>query len=101
VRVVRYNPDGSLDPAFDGNGKVVTPIGAYAAANDVAIQPDARIVAAGFQSDGSRQVIALVRYNSDGSRDASFDSDGIVTTQVDFVECSLVAPAVVELGCAW
>jgi uncharacterized delta-60 repeat protein len=38
-------------------------------------------VAAGF-SKSSREVFALVRYDTDGSLDTSFDSDGKVTTEV-------------------
>ena len=46
-KVVRYNPNGSLDTSF-GNGGIVTttfPEGSYAF--DVALQPDGKIIAAG------------------------------------------------------
>ncbi|MGW6979894.1 delta-60 repeat domain-containing protein [Streptomyces sp. NPDC054932] len=47
--VVRYNPDGSLDTTFDGDGKAVTDFGGGGAdqGSDVAVQADGRIVAAG------------------------------------------------------
>ena len=82
--VVRYNVNGSLDTSFGGTGKVVTAIGtgddiAFA----VAIQPDGRIVAAGYGSDNILNVdFALARYNADGTLDTSFDSDGMVRTAV-------------------
>jgi hypothetical protein len=38
---------GELDPSFDGDGKVVTPAGIGGQINDVAIQADGKIVAAG------------------------------------------------------
>jgi len=74
--VARYNRDGSLDTSFDSDGKVTTDFGvAVDAARGVALHPDGRIVAAGFGGD-----FVLARYNSDGSLDTSFDSDGKLIT---------------------
>ena len=80
--LVRYKPDGNLDPAFDGDGKVTTPIGtAFDIAFSVAIQSTGKIVAAGSSENGSfNRDFALVRYNSDGSLDTSFGAGGKVTT---------------------
>lgn len=79
--LARYLPDGSPDNSFDGDGKLVFSPGAF---NNVilgmAIQPDGKIVAAGYSENGSNADFALVRFNSDGSPDNSFDGDGIVTT---------------------
>jgi uncharacterized delta-60 repeat protein len=76
--LVRYNPDGSLDTSFGGGGMVTTSFGGFEfeRAFGVAIQPDGRIVAAGFSGSD----FALARYKRDGSLDNSFDSDGKVTT---------------------
>ncbi len=75
--VVRYNPDGSLDTSFDTDGKVVTPVlPGKDKARSMVIQPDGRIAVAG----GSNNDFSLVRYNTDGSLDTSFDTDGKVTT---------------------
>lgn len=80
--VARYNVDGSLDATFDGDGKVATDIGNnFNWAFSVAVQPDGKLVAAGFSTSTSRD-FALVRYNSDGSLDTSFDADGKVTTDI-------------------
>jgi uncharacterized delta-60 repeat protein/RHS repeat-associated protein len=77
--VARYNSDGSLDTSFDGDGKLTTNIGtSHDEAYDVAIQSDGKIVVAGKK--GLSGSFALARYNTDGSLDTSFDSDGIVTT---------------------
>ena len=75
--LARYLPDGSLDPVFDGDGKVTTDLGAAAGdgANGLAIQPNGRIVAAGGSGD-----FVLARYRRDGSLDQSFGADGKVTT---------------------
>ena len=82
--LVRYNTNGSLDTSFDTDGKVTTPIGTNTSdiAYAVAIQSDDKIVAAGRYLNGSTYDIALVRYNSNGSLDNTFDSDGKVTTPI-------------------
>jgi uncharacterized delta-60 repeat protein len=81
--LVRYNTDGSLDTSFDSDGKVTTAIGSgNDVAYSVAIQSDGKIVVAGYSYIGSNNDFALVRYNTDGSLDTSFDSDGKVTTAI-------------------
>jgi uncharacterized delta-60 repeat protein len=81
--VVRYNTDGSLDTTFGTAGKVRTAIGSGSdVANSVVMQSDGKIVAAGYSYNGSNVDFAVVRYNTDGSLDTSFDLDGIVTTAV-------------------
>ena len=80
--LVRYNPNGSLDTTFDGDGKVLTNFGFSDLAHGLVIQPDAKIVVAGSTSNsqGTSFRAALARYNTDGSLDASFGTDGKVTT---------------------
>jgi uncharacterized delta-60 repeat protein len=83
VALVRYNTDGSLDTGFDGDGKVTTAIGTgYDEGYSVIQQADGKLVVAGTSYNGSSNDFALVRYNADGSLDASFDGDGIVTTAI-------------------
>jgi uncharacterized delta-60 repeat protein len=75
--LARYNSDGSLDTTFSSDGKLTTDFtDRYDAANDVVLQTDGKIVAAG----DSRNDFALARYNSDGSLDTTFGGDGKVTT---------------------
>jgi uncharacterized delta-60 repeat protein len=82
--VVRYNRDGSLDTTFDGDGKVTTDIAGVDDAFSVQILSDGKILVAGFATNaGTGQDFALVRYNSDGSLDTTFDTDGKVTTDLD------------------
>jgi uncharacterized delta-60 repeat protein len=79
--LARYNPDGSLDPTFDGDGKVLTDFGAGDIGEDVAIQADGKIVAAGLSGAGTNPFnFALARYNTNGSLDLSFGGDGRVLT---------------------
>jgi uncharacterized delta-60 repeat protein len=62
---------GGLDPTFGNGGKVTTYVGSSNSyANAVAIQSDGKIVVAG--------VPLLTRYNSNGSLDTSFGTNGIV-----------------------
>jgi uncharacterized delta-60 repeat protein len=83
--VVRYNPNGSLDTSFGGVGYVITSItGGYDWAASILIQPDGKIVAAGYGNAGSpveNPGLALARYNPDGSTDASFGVAGKVYTR--------------------
>jgi uncharacterized delta-60 repeat protein len=81
--VVRYNTDGSLDSTFDSDGKVITVIGTGGAdAKSVVIQNDGKIIVAGFSGNGTDWDFTVVRYNSNGSLDNTFDFDGIVTTPI-------------------
>jgi uncharacterized delta-60 repeat protein len=85
--LVRYNSNGTLDASFGTSGKVTTafdgPPGqgfSFAQAFSVAVQPDGRIVAAGYASISGGFDAALARYNSNGTLDASFGTSGIATT---------------------
>lgn len=81
--VVRYRADGSLDPTFDGDGMVMTPVGSGTnLPKSLAIQPDGKIVAAGAARNAttSNFDIALVRYNPDGTLDNTFSGDGKVVS---------------------
>lgn len=81
--VVRYTTAGSLDTTFNGTGTVTTAIGT---GNDLALgvtlQADGKIVVVGQTSNGANNDFALVRYNSNGSLDTSFNGTGKVTTGV-------------------
>ncbi len=81
--VVRYNADGSLDPTFGDGGKVTTDFGNADEAHAVAVQPDSKILAAGFggtQNGNQYQDYALARYTADGSLDSTFGQGGQVLT---------------------
>ncbi len=84
ICVVRYRPDGTLDPTFGAGGKVLTDFGGTAdGASDVRVQSDGKIVVVGsaYFPGPSRSDFALARYNADGTPDASFGTNGKVTTQ--------------------
>lgn len=74
VAVARYLSNGSLDPTFHGDGRVVTDFTRFADyANDARIQGDGRIVVVGeARAERTDSTIALMRFNPDGSLDSSF-----------------------------
>lgn len=71
-----------LDYSFITNGRVMTNIGGSDFATAVAIQTDGKIVVAG-QADGNGTDFAVVRYNTNGLLDTSFNGTGKVVS--DFV----------------
>ncbi|MFI5529403.1 calcium-binding protein [Kitasatospora sp. NPDC051853] len=104
---------GGPDPGFGTAGKVTTDFGPGGEdqADDVALQPDGRIVVAG-SSNGD---FALARYNPDGALDPGFGTGGRVTTDIaggaDAASAVAVQPdgrivaigtsEVPENGCCW
>ena len=56
--LARYNPDGTLDSSFSGDGIATTDVGGLDRAFDVSLQPDGKIVAAGTHNG----TFALARY---------------------------------------
>ncbi|MDW8260998.1 MAG: PKD domain-containing protein [Phycisphaerales bacterium] len=82
--LARYNTDGSLDASFGTGGIVTTNFGSDACeARDILIQPDGKIVAAGYATDPAHPFtydFVVARYNTDGSLDSSFGSGGRVRT---------------------
>jgi uncharacterized delta-60 repeat protein len=86
---VRYLSNGTIDTTFGVAGKVSTDFGVagFDRAHSAALQPDGRIVAAGFaiSQNGGVQNFAVARYTSNGVLDTSFSRDGI--TQIDFGSC--------------
>lgn len=78
ILLARYTASGALDAAFGVGGfaKYIN-----ASGDDVAhalkLQADGKIVVAGELSNGTDSDIAVLRFNSNGSLDATFDSDGV------------------------
>jgi len=93
--VARYNRNGTRDPSFGEGGEVYTAIGDRygngSQANSVAIQPDGKIVAAGYSDDGA----TLARYLPNGALDRTFGKGGIVTTSIPPC-CAIVTALAVQ-----
>ena len=83
MTVTRLTPNGSLDTTFDGDGTATIDFGSLAdLANDAVLQPDGRIVVAGYtQAD---EDVAVARLNADGSPDATFGAAGKATVDFGF-----------------
>ena len=76
VALARYLPSGALDSSFGTGGIVQTPIGNYAIALGVVIQPiDQKIAITGLFDTQ----IVIVRYNPNGSPDLPFGNQSIAT----------------------
>ncbi|MBU3717538.1 MAG: hypothetical protein FGM45_04435 [Actinobacteria bacterium] len=74
--------DGSLDSTFDSDGIVITDLGGTDGGNSAVIQADGKIVVAGYSYNNGGRDFALARYNTNGSLDTTFDSDGIAITNL-------------------
>ena len=80
VLIARYLPDGSLDPAFDVDGRVVAALAVpFGDVAEVAIQADGRILVAGTSFSGPIPRFALARFLTDGCLDTSFGVNGVVS----------------------
>lgn len=81
--VTRFNSNGSFDDTFGGHGMlnegIVMGSTLYLAS---ALQPDGKLVTAGYTFNGKNNDFALARYNTDGSLDATFSNDGKQVTDV-------------------
>ncbi|WP_330288120.1 calcium-binding protein [Streptomyces sp. NBC_00576] len=84
MAVLRLTSDGTPDTTFGGDGTVTAnPAGPVLQEGGdgraLALQPDGKIVVGG-QVGSTRFDFALMRFNTNGSVDTSFDGDGIVRT---------------------
>lgn len=81
--LARYNANGTLDTGFNTTGKVTTAVGSASdAGHSVAVQSDGRILVAGYAYVGGNTDFAVVRYNTNGTLDTSFNGTGKVTTAI-------------------
>ncbi|WP_300460379.1 hypothetical protein [Desulfobacula sp.] len=78
--LVRYNKDGSLDTSFSTDGKVEinANIGSADGIFDIVLQPDGKIIAAGYYMVGYNNRFLIMRFNVDGRLDTTFGNSGYV-----------------------
>lgn len=75
--IVRLNSDGTIDPSFDIGS------GFNNRVQSIALQPDGKILVGGmFTSYRSEPAPYLIRLNSDGSKDATFNVGTVIESQV-------------------
>jgi uncharacterized delta-60 repeat protein len=87
VAAARYNPNGSLDTSFDGDGRFVYDSNVSdrsEGSDDVRVQPDGKILIVGDSyliqnavPGVSDEDLLLIRLNVNGSFDSSFAGNGI------------------------
>ncbi len=81
--VARYNTNGNLDNTFGAAGFAsVDFFGSQDFCQSVAIQTDGKILLGGGCVNGSNFDHALARYNSNGTLDNTFSSDGKVNSDI-------------------
>jgi uncharacterized delta-60 repeat protein len=81
--MVRHNADGTIDTSFGTNGVVSTSLGAAEVISTVRVLSDGNILVAGTSTDfGANAFVVLGRYQSDGSVDTSFGTNGFTKVQV-------------------
>jgi uncharacterized delta-60 repeat protein len=80
--LVRYNTNGTLDTTFGGTGIVSTDSGQTDQARDLTLQTDGKIIVCGTIWNANSKDILLARYNTDGSLDTSFGTNGMSVTNI-------------------
>ncbi len=75
IAILRLDATGNFDNSFDANGVVTAQINNISSgANRMCLQPDQKILVVG----GSNNKQMVMRFNTNGSIDSTFDADGYV-----------------------
>jgi len=95
--LARFNADGSPDLTFGNDGQVFTSVGAQGDySRCVLIQSDGKIILAGiYVSDGGSNQ-ALIRYNTNGTLDNTFDYDGIAAGSLITEKGTILSNAAID-----
>ncbi len=78
IALARFTPEGAFDPTFNGDGRVITDLGADDYAFDVAIQVDGGIVVTGDRNAPGEDRVVVQRYRPNGALDPGFGDGGTV-----------------------
>ncbi|HZS31372.1 MAG TPA: PASTA domain-containing protein [Gaiellaceae bacterium] len=83
VGIMALNADGSVDSSFASGGEDIRiESSTQALGNGLALEPDGKIVAAGLIDSGQAAEFLVLRFDSNGTLDPDFGTDGVVTTQL-------------------
>jgi len=74
--LARFDTDGALDTTYGTDGIVVTDLGGNDSLTGIGIRADDKILLSAGNSNGS----VLLQYNTDGTLDAAFGEEGVVST---------------------
>ncbi len=81
--LIKYLPSGAIDTTFGTQGLVMTDVSEFNdSPQELLIQPDGKILAAGTLIDGFPEDYELVRYLPNGNLDEDFGENGIVITDL-------------------
>ncbi len=75
--VVRYTAAGVLDTTFAASGIALSGQPNDAAADAIAVQPDDRVVVAGYTTPGAHPLLTVWRLTADGALDTTFGTGGV------------------------
>jgi len=79
----RYLANGTLDTTWNGTGKVITAIGSdNDFANSMALQPDGKVLLAGYRGNGANYDFCAARYLANGTLDTTWNGTGKVITAI-------------------
>jgi uncharacterized delta-60 repeat protein len=82
--LARLNSDGTLDSSFGINGKAIFNLNGYEKFLATAMQPDGKIIVVGFTDQTNRnELMVVIRYNANGTIDATFGTAGILLIDLD------------------
>jgi uncharacterized delta-60 repeat protein len=80
VAVARYNPNGTLDSSFSGDGMATRDVSGGDIAYDLVTRPDGSVIAAGINgASTSNQDMLLAAFGPNGNPLAGFGTGGIAT----------------------
>lgn len=82
--VVRYNANGTLDESFGTQGVKKTGLSESDSPTSMVVQPDGKIIVAGYVRFGTEDQLGFVRYHTNGTLDLSFSLDGKLTHDLGF-----------------
>lgn len=98
LAIARYTANGILDSTFDGDGKVLTQMAGTA--SFASVHEDGKILVAATTFSSTvfpwTTRFTLLKYNSNGSLDTSFDGDGIALNLFDENDPSYQITSVAE-----
>jgi uncharacterized delta-60 repeat protein len=91
LALARYLPDGSLDPSFSSDGKLLVSVvddPTFQTASGVAPAAHGRIVIGGLACSDRVCSVFVARFEASGAPDPSFGSGGVALVQADMTQAS-------------
>ena len=80
--LAKYDANGVLVSGFGTGGKVTTVIGTQAMAYAIQVRTDGKIIVAGLSRTAGVDQVAVAQYESNGTLDLTFGTNGITTTTI-------------------